>query len=114
LFAGGQDDLEKQFDAYYKNTVKPAFQSENEIINKFFQTIETEKLKSFLNYVPFEGAKQKKYEFTYELESKNAGQVKVNREKLIRALGVSDNEFKTLNNWVDDKNGQAICKVKLN
>jgi glutaredoxin-related protein len=113
LFAGGQDDLEKQFDAYYKNTVKPAFQSENEIINKFFQTIETEKLKGFLNYVPFEGSKQKKYEFSYELEPKDVSE-KVRRDKLIKALGVSDNEFKTFNNWADEKDGLAICKVKLN
>jgi hypothetical protein len=118
LFSSGPDanELQAQFDAYWKTSAKPKFVDENTITTLFFNEVEKNTLKNYLIFKPFDGAEVKKYELTfttYQGPAETA--IKDEREKLIKSLGVSQNEYKTFDNWADITNGSlVICKVKLN
>jgi len=118
LFSSGPDatELQAQFDAYWKTSAKPKFVEENTITTSFYNVLEKTTLKNYLNYKPFDGAETKKYELTFTTEQGPAElALKDEREKLIKALGVSQNEYKTFDNWADITTGSlVICKVKLN
>jgi hypothetical protein len=76
-------------------------------------------LKNYLTYSPFQSAKLKGYEFTFTTAQQGLETgYKERREKLIKSLGVIDNEYKTTNTWADlgtvGNFPTVICKVKLN
>jgi hypothetical protein len=118
LFGNGQMDLENQFDGYF-NSVRPIFEKENRVASNFLNTMETTVLKKYLTYSPFQSAKLKGYEFTFTTTlAMNEVQFKEAREKLIKSLGVIDNEYKTTSTWADFASlgalSTVVCKVKLN
>jgi hypothetical protein len=118
LFGQGRTNISEIFDAYWITKVKPIFAEENSITNEFYNTLTTSTLKEFLNFVPFVGAKTKKYECSFTTKSDDLLEKQKNdeRKKLIESLGVTTNEYKTTNSWSDIANsgGIIICKVKLN
>jgi len=117
LFGNGQMDLENQFDGYF-NSVRPIFEKENSVTSAFLNTMETTVLKNYLTYSPFQSAKLKGYEFTFTTSQQGQTGYKEAREKLIKSLGVIDNEYKTTSTWADSAVlgtfNTVICKVKLN
>jgi hypothetical protein len=118
LFGNGQMDLENQFDSYF-NSVRPIFEKENKVTSAFLNIMETTVLKNYITYSPFQSAKLKGYEFTFTTEQQGAEVgFKEAREKLIKSLGVIDNEYKTTNTWADlatvGSVSTVVCKVKLN
>jgi hypothetical protein len=117
LFGNGQMDLENQFDGYF-NSVRPIFEKENSVTSAFLNTMETTVLKNYLTYSPFQSAKLKGYEFIFTTSQQGQTGYKEAREKLIKSLGVIDNEYKTTSTWADSAVlgtfNTVICKVKLN
>jgi hypothetical protein len=111
-------DLENQFDGYF-NSVRPIFEKENSVTSAFLNTMETTVLKNYLTYSPFQSAKLKGYEFTFTTSQQGLESgYKEAREKLIKSLGVIDNEYKTTSTWADFASlgalSTVVCKVKLN
>jgi len=113
-FKGSDLELEKEFDGYWKNELKPLFTEENNLTTLSIDNYEKEKSNFFI-YNPFNGAKLKKYEFTFTTNAETLDVIKTGREFLINALGYSDNKFKTTNKWADlnSSPNRMICKVKL-
>jgi hypothetical protein len=108
LFGDQNDDLDKQFDAYWKENAKPLFVEENNITKAFIASMETEKLKNFLKYTPFPS---KKRLFTYTTEGANTESQKT----LIKGLGATKNQNTNNKTWNDELlTNVYISKVKLN
>ena len=101
-------ELEKEFDAYWKEKAKPLFVEENNITKAFIASMETEKLKNFLKYTPFPS---KKRLFTYTTEGANTESQKT----LIKGLGATKNQNTNNKTWNDELlTNVYISKVKLN
>jgi hypothetical protein len=115
LLGNGDSDISTQFDAYWLTVVKPAFVDENDITKSFLDNMEKERLKNFLIFTPFDGAKVKKYEMTFTTDPNFEPGLKSNRELLIKSLGYSTNQYQTTDTWADvTPSGDYVCKVKLN
>jgi hypothetical protein len=117
MFGQGRTNIGEIFDGYWITRVKPIFQEENSITNEFLNKLQSDGLKDYLTFVPFTGAKTKKYECSFTTKSDEPAEIAINdeRKKLIESLGVSTNEFKTTSTWSDQTSGGiVICKVKLN
>ena len=108
LFGKKNVELEKEFDAYWKEKAKPLFVEENNITKAFIASMETEKLKNFLKYTPFPS---KKRLFTYTTEGANTESQKT----LIKGLGATKNQNTNNKTWNDELlTNVYISKVKLN
>jgi hypothetical protein len=124
LFGGGNSDIGTQFDAYWKQDInaenkspKTLFIEENNITKAFFDYLSANTLKNYLNFTPFNGAKLKKYEFTFYTQTNDPteGALKDKRESLVKALGASSNQYASTGDWSNQTStGIIICKVKLN
>jgi hypothetical protein len=112
LFPNSNLELEKEFDGYWKNEVRPIFTEENNLTTFFLDTFEKGQTK-YTKYTPFDGAGLKQYEFTFETDQSG---VKTTREFYVKVLGLTENQFKTTTNWSDDNQNPTstvVCKVKL-
>ena len=114
IIKGGQDNIEAVFDAYWIQTAKPVFLSENNITKAFIDNMEKTKLKNFLVYTPFS---KKERVFTYTIENAAAAQVKTSQQNMIKGLGATTNQNTNNNTWNDtngNSTGAYISKAKLN
>ena len=115
LLGGGDSDISTQFDAYWLTVAKPVFVDENDITKAFLDKMEKERLKNFLIFTPFDGAKVKKYEMTFTTDPLVEKSKADERTTLIKSLGYSTNQYQTTKTWADvTSNGEYVCKVKLN
>jgi hypothetical protein len=102
------------FDAYWQQTAKPIFLSENNITKAFIENMEKTKLKNFLVYTPFD---KKERVFTYTIANTAAEQVKTSQQNMIKGLGATTNQNTNNNTWNDingNSTGAYISKAKLN
>jgi len=114
IIKGGQDNIEAVFDAYWQQTAKPIFLSENNITKAFIENMEKTKLKNFLVYTPFD---KKERVFTYTIANTAAAQVKTSQQNMIKGLGATTNQNTNNNTWNDingNSTGAYISKAKLN
>ena len=114
IIKGGQDNIDAVFDAYWQQTAKPVFVSENNITKSFIENMEKTKLKNFLVYTPFD---KKERVFTYTIENDAVAEVKISQQNMIKGLGATTNQNTNNNTW-NDNNGNSmgayISKAKLN
>jgi len=111
----GFDDIEKQFDAYWLTVAKPQYVTENNIAKEFINSVEKEKLKSYLIYTPFD-KKERVLNYTTDT-SQESGVTIAAQETLIKGLGASTNgntNNKTWNDLVGGVFGTYVSKAKLN
>jgi hypothetical protein len=113
LFGNGNTELEREFDAYWKNEVKPVFVDENKITEQFFNELTTKTLKDYLVYTPFSKTKKREFVFTTTIEGGEEAYTN-NRNSLIKSLGASNNTNNNKLTWNDLINAVYIGKVKLN
>jgi hypothetical protein len=114
IIKDGQDNIEAVFDAYWIQTAKPVFLSENNITKAFIDNMEKTKLKNFLVYTPFS---KKERVFTYTIENIAPDSVKNSEKNMIKGLGATTNQNTNNNTWNDlDGNTTSayISKAKLN
>jgi hypothetical protein len=114
IIKDGQDNIEAVFDAYWIQTAKPVFLSENNITKAFIDNMEKTKLKNFLVYTPFS---KKERVFTYTIENNAPDSVKNSEKNMIKGLGATTNQNTNNNTWNDlDGNTTSayISKAKLN
>jgi len=114
IIGKGSDNIEAVFDAYWQQTAKPIFLSENNITKAFIENMEKTKLKNFLVYTPFD---KKERVFTYTIENTAAAQVKTSQQNMIKGLGATTNQNTNNNTWNDingNSTGAYISKAKLN
>jgi hypothetical protein len=111
LFPNSSLELDKEFDGYWKNEVRPIFTEENNLTTFFLDTFEKQQIK-YTKYTPFDGAGLKKYEFTFETDT---SAISTTRKFYVEVLGYSENKFKTTTSWSDDNQNPTavVCKVKL-
>jgi hypothetical protein len=115
LLGGGDSDISTQFDVYWLTVAKPEFVNENNITKAFLDEMEKNRLKNFLIFTPFDGAKVKKYEMTFTTDPMFESGLNTNRETLVKSLGYSTNQYQTTNTWADITGANlSVCKVKLN
>ena len=114
IIGKGSDNIEAVFDAYWQQTAKPIFLSENNITKAFIENMEKTKLKNFLVYTPFD---KKERVFTYTIANTAAAQVKTSQQNMIKGLGATTNQNTNNNTWNDingNSTGAYISKAKLN
>jgi len=114
IIGKGADNIEAVFDAYWLQTAKPVFLSENNITKAFIENMEKTKLKNFLVYTPFD---KKERVFTYTIENAAVAQVKTSQQNMIKGLGATTNQNTNNNTWNDTNGnltGAYISKAKLN
>jgi hypothetical protein len=114
IIGKGADNIEAVFDAYWQQTAKPVFLSENNITKAFIENMEKTKLKNFLVYTPFD---KKERVFTYTIENAAVAQVKTSQQNMIKGLGATTNQNTNNNTWNDtngNSTGAYISKAKLN
>jgi uncharacterized protein YeeX (DUF496 family) len=114
IIGKGADNIEAVFDAYWQQTAKPVFLSENNITKAFIENMEKTKLKNFLVYTPFD---KKDRVFTYTIENAAVAQVKTSQQNMIKGLGATTNQNTNNNTWNDtngNSTGAYISKAKLN
>jgi hypothetical protein len=100
----------EEFDAYWREIVKPAFDEEDSLTQTFLNEMETNQMKNFLNFTPFPLGKPR--EFNYAKSSAPDP----NQEILIKSLGAKTNQ-NTDNKWntpTTPGGDVLISKVKLN
>jgi len=110
----GADNIDAVFDAYWLQTAKPVFTSENNITKAFIENMEKTKLKNFLVYTPFD---KKERVLTYTIENIAPDSVKKSEKNMIKGLGATTNQNTNNNTWNDlDGNTTSayISKAKLN
>jgi hypothetical protein len=107
-------DIERQFDAYWLDIVKPKFITENNIAEEFINNIEKNGLKTYLTYSPFD---KKERVLKYDIKNDYNESNKKSQENMIKGLGNSKNENTNKTTW-NDLNGNTagayISKAKLN
>lgn len=113
LFGNGNTELEREFDAYWKNEVKPVFVDENKLTEEFFNKLTTDTLKNYLVYTPFSKTKKREFVFTTTIEGGQESYTK-QRNSLIKSLGASTNSTGNKDTWNDLIDAVYIGKVKLN
>jgi hypothetical protein len=116
IIGKGFDDIEKQFDAYWLTVAKPQFITENNIAKEFINSVEKDKLKSYLIYTPFD-KKERVLNYTTDTSQESSVTIAA-QETLIKGLGASTNinaNTPTLwNNLVGGVFGTYVSKAKLN
>jgi len=115
VLGSGRSDIQTEFDGYWNQaTVKGVFQSENKITEDFFNFLETDKLKTYLKYDPFNLARTKKYEFTFTTDPLVEPGEAPQRKLIIEALSTPNNQNSSTEYWSQLIGQLVICKVKLN
>jgi hypothetical protein len=115
IIGNGFDDIEKQFDSYWLSIAKPQFEKENNIAKEFIDSVEKEKLKSYLVYVPFD-KKERVLNYTTDTSQESSVTIAA-QQTLIKGLGASTNgntNNKTWNDLVGGVFGTYVSKAKLN
>jgi hypothetical protein len=107
LLGNGNPNISQEFDNYWTGIAKPLFEKENALTQAFLNEMETNKLKNFIKYTPFQS---KTRLFDYELNTNPSD----NEKKLIKALGASTNQSTDKATWNDPQGTIFISKVKLN
>jgi len=107
LLGNGNPNISQEFDNYWTGIAKPLFEKENALTQAFLNEMETNKLKNFIKYTPFQS---KTRLFDYELNTNPSD----NEKKLIKALGASTNQSTDKVTWNDPQGTIFISKVKLN
>jgi hypothetical protein len=115
IIGKGFDDIEKQFDAYWLTVAKPQYITENNIAKEFINSVEKDKLKSYLIYTPFD-KKERVLNYTTDTSQESSVTIAA-QETLIKGLGASTNgntNNKTWNDLVGGVFGTYVSKAKLN
>ena len=103
------NDVVKIFDDYWLKTARPKFKEENDLTIEFLDYVETNKLKDFTNYKPF-NTKSRVFDFSTNYSSVN----KPRQEELIKSLNLTTPITTNNSTWNDEKNSVYISKPKLN
>ena len=99
----------EEFDAYWLNVAKPAFDEENNITSAFLDEMEKNKLKNFITYTPFPLGKPREFDYAKSTSPED------NQVKLIKSLGDKTNQNNDPVSWNTQITGTVyISKVKLN
>jgi hypothetical protein len=100
--------LAELFDAYWLLDAKPLFEQENNITKAFIDSMEKEKLETFLKFTPFP---TKKRLFTFTSKNANSG----GQIALIKGLGDTENQNTNTKTWDDELLPDVyISKAKFN
>jgi hypothetical protein len=103
------NDVVKIFDDYWLKTARPKFKEENDLTIEFLDYVESNKLKDFTIYKPF-NTKSRVFDFSTNYSSTN----KSKQEELIKSLNLSTPITNNTSTWNDEKNSVYISKPKLN
>ena len=110
LLGNGNQNVETEFDNYWKIRVKPIFEEENAITSAFLDDMEKNKLKNFIKYTPFTAAKKRVFTYTTADNSNESSQ-----QSLIKSLGATQNSNTDNTKWNTSSDGIVyFSKIKLN
>ena len=96
----GNQEIERVFDDYWKDKIKPIYEKENAATKEFIEKFEKEDAKNFMKYTPYNKDKARKFTFTQVASPSDA------EKTSIQNLGKKVNVNTSNNNWND--------KIKLN
>ena len=100
--------LEQSFDNYWKGVARPAYLEENAATNTFLTEFQTNALREFLNFAPFNLNKERV--FTYE----TVLQPQSEQIQLIKNLGIKNNINSETSSWTTSLGSNVIIgKVQL-
>lgn len=104
----GEQNLEFEFDKWWKGTAAPIFKDENEATSTFINEMEKSTLKDFLKYTPTLVDNQRVFDYQFAESPSNE------QKKLITSLGAQTNNLTTQKKWNDKQGSIYISKAKLN
>lgn len=99
----------EEFDAFWIRNAKVAFDEENAIATAFLNSLETNKMKPFLNFTPYTLGKSRDFDYSRVNKPDDT------QKKLIKSLGAKNNSNSNKKVWnTEDGTKVYISKVKLN
>lgn len=99
--------VEATFDSYWRGVARPAYQLENAATNAFLSDFQTNVLRNFLNFTPFNLNKERV--FTYEAVLQPTSE----QVRLIKNLGNKNNIDTNITSWTTTLGNVIIGKAQL-